>query len=143
MEQIEPKFSNANKLQIEVLADGKFLLIKDYFYRDFYGKTYKVDKGFITDLASVPRFFWRYIAPTDIPFSAVIHDDLLARLCDQKIKNRFKRFAAWKQANAIMVSAMALSPRKIPFWRKSMVKLAIDLNATIRCVIFNKHPKKI
>ncbi len=130
-------------LKLEVLPGGKYRLLADYSYTGFYGMKYEVKEGFITDLATIPRYFWRYVAPTDIPYSAVIHDDLLIKLKGKQIKGRFKRLAGWKQANAIMYSAMALSPKKIPLWRKFFVKIAIDLNATIKCVIFNKQPSKI
>lgn len=130
-------------LKLEVLPSGKYCLLADYSFTGIYGFNTTVDKGFITDLATIPRYFWRYIAPTDIPYSAVIHDYLLIQLKDENIKPRFKRLALWKQANGVMYSAMHLSPKKIPLWRKIAIKWAIDLNATIKCVIFNKQPSEI
>ena len=38
------------------------------------GKTITVGKGFVTDLASVPRAAWAIIAPWDVARSAIIHD---------------------------------------------------------------------
>ena len=37
-------------------------------------------KGFVTDLASVPRICWMFIAPWDVARAAVIHDHLYAVL---------------------------------------------------------------
>jgi len=43
-------------------------------------KTITVDKGFVTDLASVPRAAWAIIAPWDVARSAIIHDLLYKRI---------------------------------------------------------------
>lgn len=41
------------------------------------GKTYRVPKGFRTDLASVPRFLWAFIPPFgNVSKGAVVHDYL-------------------------------------------------------------------
>lgn len=37
-------------------------------------------KGFVTDLASVPRACWAFIAPWDVARSAIIHDLLYKRI---------------------------------------------------------------
>lgn len=134
---------NQMNLKLELLPSGKWQLLEPYTYVGFWGRKYEVKKGFITELASIPRAFWCFIAPTDVPYSAVIHDDLLIKLREQRITRRLVRLSAWKQANAIMYSAMALSPKKIPLWRKFFVKIAIDLNAMIKCLIFNKQPSEI
>lgn len=43
-----------------------------------------VSKGFDTDLASVPRFAWAFIAPFDIARAAVIHDYLYSKIRDYR-----------------------------------------------------------
>ena len=43
-------------------------------------KTITVGKGFVTDLASVPRAAWAIIAPWDVARSAIIHDLLYLSL---------------------------------------------------------------
>ena len=43
-------------------------------------KTITVEKGFVTDLASVPRVAWAIIAPWDVARSAIIHDLLYKRI---------------------------------------------------------------
>ena len=45
-----------------------------------------VPEGYITDLASVPRICWAFIAPFDVARAAVIHDILY-----EKINGAFKR----------------------------------------------------
>ena len=127
---------------MDLRPDGTWELLENYTYIGFWSRKYEVKKGFITDLATIPRVFWVFIAPTDVPYSAVIHDDLLIKLAEQRITKRFNRLAGWKQANAIMYSAMATSPKNVPLWRRWAVKQAIDVNAFIKCIILNKHPKK-
>ena len=39
-----------------------------------------VDEGFVTDLASVPRMCWAFIAPWDVARAAIIHDLLYKRI---------------------------------------------------------------
>ena len=39
-----------------------------------------VPSGYITDLASVPRFCWIFIAPFDVARAAVIHDILYEKI---------------------------------------------------------------
>lgn len=69
-----------------------------------------IPRGFVTDLASVPRFFWRFLAPFELSIEApLIHDFLyrhhiLPRPCadaillDLAIKNgvpKWKARIAW------------------------------------------------
>jgi hypothetical protein len=39
-----------------------------------------VDEGFVTDLASVPRICWTFVAPWDVARAAIIHDLLYKRI---------------------------------------------------------------
>tara|TARA_B100001996_G_scaffold361729_1_gene328700 strand:+ start:309 stop:809 length:501 start_codon:yes stop_codon:yes gene_type:complete len=46
-------------------------------------------KGFVTDLASVPRVAWNIIAPFDIARSAVIHDALYSAIREYRESNGY------------------------------------------------------
>ena len=46
-----------------------------------------VSKGFVTDLASVPRMCWMFIAPWDIARAAIIHDLLYKRIRQYRAAN--------------------------------------------------------
>ena len=48
--------------------------------------TITVPKGYITDLASVPRVCWAFIAPFDVARAAVVHDIMY-----EKINGAFKK----------------------------------------------------
>ena len=54
----------------------------------------------------------------DIPYSVVIHDNLLIKLRGKQIKGRLERLADWKKINIVMYGTMTLSPKKISLWRK-------------------------
>jgi len=57
------------------------------------GSKITVKKDFVTDLASVPRMCWAFIAPWDVARAAIIHDLLYKRIrqyraeCSKKLKN--------------------------------------------------------
>ena len=48
--------------------------------------TITVPKGYITDLASVPRVCWSFIAPFDVARAAVVHDIMY-----EKINGAYKK----------------------------------------------------
>ena len=45
-----------------------------------------VKKDFVTDLASVPRVCWAFIAPWDVARAAIIHDLLYKRIRQYRVK---------------------------------------------------------
>ena len=56
-------------------------------------KKITVAQGFVTDLASVPRICWTFVAPWDVARAAIIHDLLYKRIrqyrdkCSKSLKN--------------------------------------------------------
>ena len=56
-------------------------------------KKITVAQGFVTDLASVPRICWTFVAPWDVARAAIIHDLLYKRIrqyraeCSKGLKN--------------------------------------------------------
>ena len=74
-----------------------------------------IPKGFVTDFASVPRFFWRIFPPTG-PWceAAVLHDYLYQ-------KPRCPRFLA----DALFREAMR--ELGVPFWRRVAMYYAVRL----------------
>ena len=45
-----------------------------------------VKEGFVTDLASVPRMCWAFVAPWDVARAAIIHDLLYKRIRQYRVK---------------------------------------------------------
>lgn len=77
-------------LQFELLGNGREVkLLKEFRVVTPLGEIVEIPDGFVTDFASVPRFFWRVIPPWgDYSPAAVIHDYLYAsgKIDDRKIK---------------------------------------------------------
>ena len=48
--------------------------------------TITVGKDFVTDLASVPRMCWAFMAPWDVARAAIIHDLLYKRIRQYRVK---------------------------------------------------------
>ena len=49
-------------------------------------KKITVAQGFVTDLASVPRMCWTFVAPWDVARAAIIHDLLYKRIRQYRVK---------------------------------------------------------
>ena len=89
-------------------------------------------KGFKTDLASVPRIAWSFIAPFDIARSAVIHDALYSAIREYREENGYhvgsggsgesaesKELAAKAKviADKVFLEAMLESDPPIAYWK--------------------------
>ena len=56
------------------------------------GSKITVKKDFVTDLASVPRICWAFIAPWDVARAAIIHDLLYKRIRQYRAEKRKQEF---------------------------------------------------
>lgn len=62
-------------LRLEHIDGRRWTVIEPFTYMMRSGRMFKVEAGFITDFASVPRAFWRLIPPTGTYSpAAVVHD---------------------------------------------------------------------
>ena len=52
------------------------------------GSKITVKKDFVTDLASVPRVCWAFIAPWDVARAAIVHDLLYKRIRQYRLKRK-------------------------------------------------------
>ena len=99
------------------------------------GKKITVDKGFVTDLASVPRAAWAIIAPWDVARSAIIHDLLYKKIRqyrwmmkehekgeDKKLVKRAKVIA-----DKVFHQGMKDADPKVPGWKIYCAWKAVDL----------------
>ena len=59
-----------------------------------------VDEGFVTDLASVPRICWAFIAPWDVARAAIIHDLLYKRIRQYRAEKK-KKLGNWEDPKVI------------------------------------------
>ena len=85
------------------------------------------DKGMKTDLASVPRACWAFIAPWDVARAAVIHDHLYSSLrvfyhsTSMSGEKNANRYANWKKGRAlsdkIFLLGMKAAEPSVPKWK--------------------------
>ena len=92
------------------------------------GSRVTVKKGFVTDLASVPRMCWAVIAPWEVARAAIIHDLLYKRIRQYRAKNdnlegvnneelRIKYNAAKRAADDVFLMAMLDAQPSVPKWK--------------------------
>ena len=85
-------------------------------------------KGFVTDLASVPRAIWWLISPWDIARAAIIHDLLYLRIRQYRAENEdvndpnveevMRTYqAAKKAADKVFLMAMKYAQPSVPKWK--------------------------
>jgi hypothetical protein len=80
----------------------------------------KCSKGFITDLASVPRIIWWLIAPWDVARAAIIHDLLYKTIRNYRAKGGTDKkviAAAKKASDDVFLMAMLDASPSVPKWK--------------------------
>lgn len=96
-------------LSVEIRSNGRCaVLLTDFVYDD--GERVVVPSGMVTDWSSIPRFFWRVLAPWEYPEAGLVHDWLYRHpggrqraACDRIYRDIlaglgcpiWKRLAAW------------------------------------------------
>lgn len=83
-------------------------------------KEVKCAKGFVTDLASVPRAIWWLIAPWDIARAAIIHDLLYKQIRVYRAKtDHDKKLVgpAKVAADKVFLMAMKDAEPSVPSWK--------------------------
>ena len=92
-----------------------------------------VPKGYITDLASVPRFCWAFIAPFDVARAAIVHDLLykairLYRWQKGKLEEDKELIKKAKvAADKVFLLAMKDADPKVSSWKVWCAWKAVDL----------------
>ena len=95
-------------------------------------------KGFVTDLASVPRAIWWLISPWDIARAAIIHDLLYKRIREYRAENEDiddpnietvvgNYTAAKKAADDVFLMAMEDAQPAVPSWKMKAAYYAVVL----------------
>ena len=116
------------------LRDGRSLwaTTKDITYTPFGGTdTIRVPKGFVTDLASIPRIFWGLLPP-DGPWvkAAVVHDYLYYTHgsgvwhCH---KPTISRAAPYSKLESDRILREAMEDRRVDAFRSNIIYLAVHL----------------
>jgi len=95
-------------------------------------ETITVPKGFVTDLASVPRAMWWLIAPFDVARAAIIHDLLYKVIRQYRWKKKDAEDkalikAAKVAADKVFLLGMQDADPKIPGFKIYLSWKAVDL----------------
>ena len=95
-------------------------------------ETIVVPSGFVTDLASVPRAMWAFIAPFDVARAAIVHDLLYKTIRQYRWKMKDKEDQelikkAKIASDKVFLLGMHDAEPKIPGWKSYSSWKAVDL----------------
>ena len=95
-------------------------------------ETITVPTGFVTDLASVPRAMWAFIAPFDVARAAIVHDLLYKTIRQYRWKMKDKEDQelikkAKIASDKVFLLGMHDAEPKIPGWKSYSSWKAVDL----------------
>ena len=111
----------ALKFDSDTLSDEGRDLLKYCGVRVTNKNVVSVPKGYITDLASVPRFCWAFIAPFDVARAAVVHDILYEKINTaykgEKILTKHDRERYRKVADDVFKEGMESAVPPVPKWK--------------------------
>ena len=109
------------KFDSDTLTDEGRDLLKYCGVRVTNKNVVSVPKGYITDLASVPRFCWAFIAPFDVARAAVVHDILYEKINTaykgEKILTKHDREKYRKVADDVFKEGMESAVPPVPKWK--------------------------
>ena len=109
------------KFDSDTLSDEGRNLLKYCGVRVTNKNVVSVPKGYITDLASVPRFCWAFIAPFDLARAAVVHDILYEKINTaykgEKILTKHDRERYRKVADDVFKEGMESAVPPVPKWK--------------------------
>jgi len=107
-------------------------------------RTITVPKGYITDLASVPRICWTFIAPFDCARAAVVHDIMYEKIngAFKKgiIESKKERELYRKIADDMFLEGMQSAEPAVPVWKQQAAYRAV--RAFGRWAINSSEPRK-
>ena len=132
-----------NKIEAEFNPPRKWVLSRALSYKNedidvkaladvgVYVKSHRITctKGMVTDLASVPRACWAFIAPWDVARAAIIHDLLYKSIRQYRAdkyphdrasgfaENKEKINAAKKAADDVFLMGMKDANPSVPKWK--------------------------
>ena len=131
---------------VDVLNNGRVKLNKQLFASVSGKRIIAVPQGFTSDLASIPRIFWRILPPWDgkTVRASVVHDYLYSGgyLLDEQTQ-RWRKVSR-KEADEIMRDIMMQD--KAPEWKVSLIYHGLRFANSIGWValrLYLKHRKAV
>jgi uncharacterized protein DUF1353 len=107
---------------------SEWLVVDDFKYAANGGFAITAKRGFKTDLASVPRLFWGFIASFELSLAGPIYHDLIYRsggrvvLPDGEVSPADKVFAR-EEADDLFLELMTRN--RIAYWKRNVAYLAV------------------
>ncbi len=99
------------------LRDGRHWKLAEDFQRTVSKTEWTVKQGFVTNFASVPRFFWRIFPPWDTYGPAsIIHDYIYG---DASVP------VSRKRADTIMY--LIMKQDGVPYWKRTLIYYTLRL----------------
>lgn len=87
-----------------------------------------VPLGYVTDMASVPRACWAFIAPFDVARPAVVHDILYERINAVRFTTTNANFKVLRKiADDVFLEAMDATDPKVASWKKYSAYYAVRM----------------
>tara|TARA_B100000424_G_scaffold57337_1_gene41354 strand:- start:9350 stop:9832 length:483 start_codon:yes stop_codon:yes gene_type:complete len=110
--------------EIELFKKNKIDLKWDRVEKD----KLTVPKGYITDMASVPRAAWAFIAPFDVARAAVCHDIMYEKLNARRKHINTKEFKLMRSiADTVFMNGMNASEPPVRSWKKFAAYWAVRM----------------
>lgn len=115
------------KLPVNILdREFSFELLEEFIVHLDSRRFVRVPKGFITDLASIPRFFWRIIPPVGkYNKAAVIHDFLYRGGTIEYVVGNNHRLPTRRETDRIFKNIM--QQLKVPAWKREVMFSAVRM----------------
>ena len=98
-------------------------ILKEPFYMNKSGVIISIAEGYETDLASIPRVFWRVIAPFELSISApLVHDYLYGNggVAQNQVLTR-------EETDKLFLKIM--EAEGVPWWRRKIAYRAVRMFA--------------
>ncbi|HEU4742656.1 MAG TPA: DUF1353 domain-containing protein [Meiothermus sp.] len=109
---------------ISYLGEGQWSLAAEYVYQDG-GRTLRIPRGFVFDLASVPRFLWWLIAPFELSVVAPLVHDFLYRYRGNPPAGTVEPLKVYTRREADVLFEQIMVMEGVPAWRQISAYTAV------------------
>lgn len=103
---------------VYIPATNNWKVMEDFFYSG-HGVNVAIPKGFVCDLASIPRFLWRLMAPFELSFTAPLVHDWLYKTGGKTV------YAKLSREQSDLLFRYIMTDKKVPKWRRYLAFKAV------------------
>ena len=91
------------------------------------GHDITIPEGFLFDLASIPRFFWRFVAPFELSIVAPLLHDFLYRYAGQPPAGTVGNGRTYSRSDADHLFRHVMKLEGVPSWRRNAAFRAVRM----------------